>query len=181
MARKKTATKQTEIAKKLVSSNARLDISKCVKGRCVYIFTRQGWECFAACGPNPKCKCAYTPELPSPIGTSFLVICEELGEDPRKDGMPVKEDPIRSEGFVTFRSEFIINPDYSEDYCVAISESPGKWRYFYLGEKSDKDQDKGYLDAVSLERGVIRLDRLNPDGTESIMLGAIGLLEPDFE
>jgi hypothetical protein len=100
-------------------------------------------------------------------GDAFVVTCEAYMI-------------ILSEGFVTFRSGFEIDPVHADDYCVAISERPGKWRYFHHGANRHRDQNKGHLDALLLERGVIRLDRLNSDGTESIELGAIGLIEPNF-
>ena len=169
MARKKTAPKQTAISKESYSS------FRCTDGGCIFVLTKKGWERFEACGEDTKCTCPLLPPmLPSrvEIGQAFVVTCE--------DNATAHDHTILSEGFVTFQKGFNIDPDHADDYCVAISERPGKWRYGHRGANRHRDQNKGYLDAVLLERGVVRLDRLNPDGTASIELGAIGFLDPIF-
>ncbi len=170
MARKKSV-------KKNIVSNKELDTSHffCIVGGCVWIMTDAGWEHFEACGEGTNCTCPSTPPMLTRLaetGKAFVVLCE--------DDNVAHQQTILSEGFVTFRSGFKIDQDHVEDYCVAISERLGKWRYCHRGTNRHRDQHKGYLDAVFLPRGVARLDRLNSNGTASVELGAIGLLDPNF-
>lgn len=167
---KKTATKNTAITKELDSSPF-----FCIDGGCVWIMTDEGWEHFEACGEDTNCTCPSTPPTLQRLagkGKAFVVLCE--------DNKAAHEQTILSEGFVTFRSGFKIDPDHADDYCVAISERFGKWKYCHRGANRHRDQNKGHLDTVLLPRSVVRLDRLNSDGTASIELGAIGILEPIF-
>lgn len=145
----------------------------CPDGGCVWFMTDEGWEHFDTCGDN--CGCPEGPPLLPSIsdrGKVIITLCDEVDVH--------SSSTILSSGFVAFASGFRMQPRFRDDYCAAISESPGKWRYCHRGVNIRRDRDKGHLDGLLLPRGVVRLDLLKRDGSESIELCGVGIIEPVF-